>query len=314
MPKNVALVLSGGGAKGAFQFGAIKYIEEVVKRNFPAFDYSIIAGVSVGALNGGMMAMGKYVELQQVWNSVSNNSIYTGDSWPAIVWRLIRGKKSVFSNAPLADRIRRYFRLADIKATYDYRIGLVSLRSGRYVMLRPPDFSRDSEFQNAVLASTAMPIIWEPVEKIILKNNVSIPDSVDGGLRNISPLGDVLDANPSHIIIINCSPSVLEERPDASSGIIEIAKRSLTDITLNEIFNSDVDEFLKINRLVEQAKRQDATLTKEDGEPYKVFRYIKIAPSADLGDSLDFSQASIQSRMRQGYAQAEAGFAGFTFP
>ncbi len=72
MAAKVALVLSGGGAKGAFQFGALKYIEEVVKRAFPAFDYSIIAGVSVGALNGGMMAMGKYEGLQQIWNTVSN--------------------------------------------------------------------------------------------------------------------------------------------------------------------------------------------------------------------------------------------------
>lgn len=55
MSSKVALVLSGGGAKGAFQFGAIQYIEEYYKKQNPSFNYSIIAGVSVGALNATML-------------------------------------------------------------------------------------------------------------------------------------------------------------------------------------------------------------------------------------------------------------------
>ena len=46
MPK-VALVLSGGGAKGAFQLTAEKYAREV-----KGYHWDVIAGVSVGALNG----------------------------------------------------------------------------------------------------------------------------------------------------------------------------------------------------------------------------------------------------------------------
>ena len=49
MPK-VALVLSGGGAKGAFQFTAEKYAREV-----KGYHWDVIAGVSVGALNGSML-------------------------------------------------------------------------------------------------------------------------------------------------------------------------------------------------------------------------------------------------------------------
>jgi NTE family protein len=61
-----ALVLSGSGAKGAFQFGAIQYIEEKLKKKYPTFNYSIIAGVSVGSLNGVMLAMDKY----DLWNTI----------------------------------------------------------------------------------------------------------------------------------------------------------------------------------------------------------------------------------------------------
>ena len=47
-----ALVLSGGGAKGAFQFMAEKYAREV-----KGYKWDIIAGVSVGALNSTFIAI-----------------------------------------------------------------------------------------------------------------------------------------------------------------------------------------------------------------------------------------------------------------
>ena len=58
MPGKTALILSGGGAKGAFECGAEKYAREV-----KGYNWDIIAGVSVGALNGGMLAMKKYDRL-----------------------------------------------------------------------------------------------------------------------------------------------------------------------------------------------------------------------------------------------------------
>ena len=61
----IALVLSGGGAKGAFQFMAEKYAREV-----KGYRWSIIAGVSVGALNGTMLAMEKYQRLEEIWRTI----------------------------------------------------------------------------------------------------------------------------------------------------------------------------------------------------------------------------------------------------
>lgn len=42
-----ALVLRGGAAKGAFQFGAINYVEKSVKPSQLGFDYSLFVRVSV---------------------------------------------------------------------------------------------------------------------------------------------------------------------------------------------------------------------------------------------------------------------------
>jgi len=313
MERKTALVLSGGGAKGAFQFGAIQYIEEVVRMKYPKFGYDIIAGVSVGSLNGGMLAQNKYAGLKALWNSMSDDAVYSGKSFLQMFWRILRGKKSILTNNGLRLSIGRNFSLRDIDRRVDYRIGVVSLTSGLYSVLRPADFFGDEDFRNGVLASASVPIVWEPVPEIILVNGRRLRDLVDGGLRNISPLGDVLDANPTHVIIINCSASKLPPNARAAENILDIANRSLNDIAFNEIFNSDIDEFLTINRLVTQAKRKGVILLKENGKPYTAFRNVVIQPERDLGDALDFSQATVNERIRQGYERAEREFARFDF-
>ena len=85
--KKYALVLSGGGFKGAFQVGALQYLlENGIRHNDgtvvinPKFDF--IAGVSVGALNGSFMAMEDFEGLKKLWNDVEtkgSSQIYTSD-------------------------------------------------------------------------------------------------------------------------------------------------------------------------------------------------------------------------------------------
>ena len=311
--KKIALVLSGGGAKGAFQFGAIKHMEESVKEKFPAFDYSIIAGVSVGALDAVMLAMGKYKELKDIWETITKERVYTGEiNWTAFL-KILFGAKSILSNRPLQDELKKQVRLKEVKTDkYDLRVGAVSLTTGQYKAFRPSDFDDDDEFRQAVLSSTAIPVIWPPVKKIKLKGPDFL-ESVDGGIRNVSPLGDVLDENPSEVVIINCSSTELPLAEDthASDNILQIAKRSLSEIAIDEIFNSDLREFLTINHLVEQAEKQNCKLLKKDGTPYKAFRTILIQPTEDLGDTLDFSRDVINSRMKQGEAAAAKAFEGY---
>jgi NTE family protein len=313
MSRKIALVLSGGNAWGSFQFGAIKYIEEEIRKKFPGFDYSIIAGVSVGALNGVMLAMEKYDKLKEVWNNISNDQVYKGKiSWTAIL-KILLGAKSVLSNKPLQTKLDQHVFLKDVKSDkYDLRIGAVLLVSGEYKAFKPSDFDKDEDFRKAVLASTAIPLIWEPVKEINLKNNLHLENLVDGGVRNVSPLGDILDEDPSEVIIINCQLSKLEPDTKASKNFLMIAKRSLTEITINEIFNSDIQEYLTINYLVEQAKEKGFTLKKKNSEDvYKAYKTILIQPDKDLGDSLDFSQKTIQWRIEEGYQAAEKAFQGY---
>lgn len=289
MAKKTALVLSGGGAKGAFECGAEKYAREI-----KGYHWDIIAGVSVGALNGVMLAMEKYERLFEIWNTISNDKVYTGGFNLISTIKLLFGAKSFYGNDPLKKMLLQEFEPDKIKA--DLRIGSVSLVSGEYV-----EFNKvEPDLSNAVLASTVMPIIWTPVD--VSPKYLSM---VDGGVRNISPIGDVLDAEPDEIVIINCGSETSEVLPSPPPDIVKIGLRTL-DILLNELFRSDMQEFVKINHLVKEAEAQGAVLHSENsGKQLKYFECKIIEPTFSLGDTLDFSQASVQRSIQAGTERAK---------
>jgi len=283
-----ALVLSGGGAKGAFQFAAEKYAREV-----KGYRWDIISGVSVGALNATMLAMHKYVRLQEIWQHISNDQVYTGKMNVWAILRLLFGAKSIYGNAPLWQMIEREIELDQIET--DLRIGSVSLRTGEYVLFRPSD----PDFKRALLASTAIPIIWPPTHV-----SDAYPDMVDGGVRNISPLGDVLDDDPDEVVVINCGPRTPALAGKPLRNALEIGMAAL-EVAMDEIFVTDLREFVRINLNVLEAAEQNVILHNEAGKPYKYYRCAIIEPDEPLGDTLDFSEAATMRRMQAGWEKAK---------
>jgi len=174
-------------------------------------------------------------------------------------------------------------------------VGTVSLRTGEYVFFRPAD----PNFKKAVLASTAIPVIWAPVD-------VSPPclDMVDGGVRNISPLGDVLDDDPTEVVIIHCDPRTPPQRMQPFSNVLDIGRHAI-EIALTEIFVTDVREFIRINVNVKEAGAQGVKLHNEKGKEYKYYEYKIIEPDEPLGDTLDFSQQTIARYMAAGWEKAK---------
>ncbi len=71
-----ALVLSGGGARGAYEAGIIDYLAQ--SRNTAVGSalapYGLICGTSIGALNGYFVATGQYALLRRLWYSIARES------------------------------------------------------------------------------------------------------------------------------------------------------------------------------------------------------------------------------------------------
>jgi hypothetical protein len=74
---------------------------------------------------------------------------------------------------------------------------------------------------------------------------------------------------------------------------------------LNQLFRSDLREFLKINAMVQEAEAHGVTLHGHSGNVLKYYEARLIEPIAPLGDTLDFSQASVQRSLQAGWEQAQ---------
>ncbi len=72
-----ALVLSGGGARGAYEAGIIGALAAVggVRDGSPLLPYEIVCGTSIGALNGWFVATGQYTKLREMWYSVGEKHL-----------------------------------------------------------------------------------------------------------------------------------------------------------------------------------------------------------------------------------------------
>jgi len=287
MAERVAtLVLSGGGAKGAFQVGA----ERILREEF-GFRWERIFGVSVGALNATLLAQQEYDHLRDLWLRIRQEDIYRKYPWPLVLFRLGALRKlGFYDDSPLRELIQKH--AAGRPFRIPAHVGRVSLISGRYELI-----ANDApDFLDAVWHSATMPVIWEAI---------GAKAFVDGGLRNVTPLGDALNHDPTEIVVIPCSSDQIEPA-NPPTNILDVAKRSLADITLNEILINDVNEFIRINDLVRQAHAAGLELKKPDGGTYRYCPITVLAPQKPLGDSLDFSQETIRLRIRHGEDIARA--------
>lgn len=389
--KKIALALSGGGFKGAFQLGALQHLQEAwtkLQTGTPPLKFDVVTGVSVGSLNGLLVASQKFPQLVKLWNDVATNGveeIYTSDFIDtkaggdtvklkfdfeklrqrfvpnvnlsnvnifqafellfsqkkreeflqnllkiagADLQQNLKNFKSLADNTPLKKKLDVLAKIEDIKNCI-FRCGYVSLNDGEYYSFRHSEFNTNADFANAILASTAQPVVWPPVETIRtapVKPPSPQKFSVDGGIRNVSPLGDVireinLDRSGSEylIIIINCSNGKLQPEDYTDKNIAQIALRSLADIAITEIFNNDVREFMDKNFILEQVLQKhpgEQVLdydfeNKKPGKPLRHFQSIIIQPDGTLGDGLVANPTLIADRIKQGREKAAQGLNEF---
>jgi predicted acylesterase/phospholipase RssA len=72
-----ALVLSGGGARGAYEGGVIWQLAKAagIADGQPLRPYGFVAGTSIGALNGWFVATGQYSRLYNLWHTIGSQDI-----------------------------------------------------------------------------------------------------------------------------------------------------------------------------------------------------------------------------------------------
>ena len=66
-----ALVLSGGGLKGSYQIGAYKALKKL------KYDFDIVTGTSIGAINGAFITAKEYKKAIELWKNVKIDFLFT---------------------------------------------------------------------------------------------------------------------------------------------------------------------------------------------------------------------------------------------
>mgnify|MGYP000505794534 CR=1 FL=1 len=214
-----ALVLSGGGAGGAFQIGVLKKIWEVEQHNI-----SEIYGTSVGALNGAAL---KYIGLTQlsfIWENIKGRSdILTFN--PLCLLGLARGK---YKTKPLEKLISLVVDRVALRPRLDVFVSTVDLISGEIFYANSNQF----DFKKHVLASACVPFHMEPVGNL-----------VDGGVRDHTPIEQAIKNGATRIIVICCNPIGRRQRDEGYKTkwpyLIDIGLRC-TDILQAEVLYGDL--------------------------------------------------------------------------
>lgn len=279
MAKRV-LIMSGGGSKGAFQAGVIEQL------NRQDWDPDAVAGISVGALNGVMVATGQSDNLIKIWQDLREEQVLKKRRIDRKAKNYLLHKIGVekatlgfFDNSPLKKKLKES---VGSKFTKHYYCGTVNIETGAYKEHVARPMMVPWNYLDAVIASTAIPVVFDPV-------NLDGELHVDGGVRHMNPIGKILlEHNPDEIIFITTRKFDEPNEVKKVDDVVDVAVQTL-HILLEEIFIKDLREFIRINELVRQANDQGFELKKSSGEPFKVYKAKLYQPHEPLGDSLNFS-------------------------
>lgn len=182
IPKKVGLALGGGGAKGLAHIGVIKALERA------GVEISFISGTSMGALVGGWYAATKDIgALENIFLRVKNKDLLP-------VHKIVRGKDSgLFRNSAITDVLEEYLRGIKIsECKIPFSAIATEVKTGDEIIIR------SGNLIEAIRASTALPIVFAPVEfegKLLM----------DGGFVNPVPADAVRALGAEYVVAVDVS-------------------------------------------------------------------------------------------------------------
>jgi len=154
--------LEGGGTKGAFQAGAFKAMVELIEAK--ELHYDVVAGASVGSLNGLVFAAAEIGQEQEVSNRLLQlwRTIKAEDAIaPWTFSDLIKGffsKGNFFSNAPLFNYITKTFQGWGGKFFRKYTLTTVNVNTAETI--RATEAVGEANISKYILASAAVPGVF----------------------------------------------------------------------------------------------------------------------------------------------------------
>lgn len=195
LPRPIGFVLGGGGALGAVQVGMMRaLIEHGVMPD-------LVVGTSIGAFNGAVLAANPTTavdELTRFWTTWSRaDALHLRGVRPLLHWR--RTKRSLYPNDGVVRGIRSIFPEYRLIEDLALPFGAVAVDARRGV----PELLRTGPLESALLASSAIPGIFPPVER---NGNLYY----DGGLGDSVPIRDAVEMGAQSLVVLDTTNPVAD--------------------------------------------------------------------------------------------------------
>lgn len=189
--RNIALVLSSGGARGYAHIGAIKVLEK------HGFNITSVAGTSMGALVGGIYSTGKLNDFEDWVLSLDKKEVLRLTDFTISNKGLIKGKK-VF------DRIKQIVPECNIE---DLRIPFCAVATD--ILNGSETVFTTGDLYEAIRASVSIPTVFQPY---LIEDRLF----VDGGVLNPVPVNRVSRSADDLLVVVDVSANIpYEKKPES---------------------------------------------------------------------------------------------------
>lgn len=317
-----ALVLTGGGARGAYQAGVLKGLGEIFQKNNKENPLSIYSGTSAGAINiagiTSFLAQNKdpYAQLVKLWSELNNDIIYKTDTWSFIQnsYRWARSLTmsgrgsdyrllSLFDASPLAeflneildfDAIHKAIEKKDIKAI---TVAAVSYATGMSKTFFETSYDispwqrekrvgvKEKLTLEHVLASSSIPMLFPPVK-------VGQEYYGDGSLRDYTPLSAPIKMGANKLFVVgvrkrNAIDSDMTMNIPTPGRVLSVVLNGI----LLDALDLDYERLMRINQTVSHFKDP----LRNNLKPVDVFL---ITPSRKISEIAEEETSSLKGTLR----------------
>jgi len=301
------LVLTGGGARAAYQVGVVKAVRDILG-NPTRNPFPIVCGTSAGAINAATLAVfaddfsHAVANLLEVWEHMRCDHIYRTDAWhimrsgarwlSAMMLISRHNPVSLLDNSPLRDMLQKSLDFRRIQDNIDAgSLYAVCVTASGYTSGQSVSFfqggsgiegwERNQRIGAAVpmnldllLASSALPFIFPAVK-------FNREYFGDGSMRQIAPVSPALHLGADRVLIVGTGRQNTGEartRSNVYPSLAQIAGHALNSIFLDSLM-VDIERLERINKTVQLIPPERMAETGVALRPVKV---LFITPSQPI--------------------------------
>ncbi len=307
--RRAALILTGGGARAAYQVGVLLAVRELLpdptRNPFP-----IICGTSAGAINAATLAChadnfrGAVESLASVWRNMHAGHIYRADPlgiaasgahWLGALmlgWVIRRSPRSLLDNEPLRQLLERHLDFRNLDRviangslyalsltasgyTSGHSVSFFQAHSDVEVWQRTQRFGCRSRLTiDHLLASSAIPFVFPAV-------HLNREYFGDGSMRQLAPISPAIHLGAEKVLVIGAgrtSDKAQRQRSSTYPTLAQIAGHSLASIFLDSLA-VDIERMQRINQTITAIPPE---MRESAGIPLRPVRSLVISPSEHL--------------------------------